>query len=116
MRINGNIPGTRKLLRTIGIPSKTQSRNAAKVLFQKPTRCNNTGAAVEAAVVIGSVGLLGGTEAVETAAAATGIAGIPVGVGSEGCVFNVEAVATIIAPRPSSVATHQINMPRMGTM
>ena len=57
-----------------------------------------------------------GTPVGVTMAADAADAGIPVGVGSEGPEFKVEAVATMIAPKPSSVATHQTNAPSTGTI
>src|SRR5947208_16704781 len=101
-----------KWFRTIGMPSRTQSRKAAKVRFQKPTRCRRTGA-VETAAVIGGTASVSGTvpPGVGELGVATGIIGTPLGVGTVGWLFNADAVATIMAPKPSNVATSQINSP-----
>ena len=45
---------------------------------------------------------------------AADVVGTPTGVGTVGWLFNVEAVATIMAPNPSNVATHQISNPSTG--
>src|SRR3954469_16098080 len=116
--ISGNMPGIMKWLRIIGMPRSTQSRNAAKVRFQNPTRWRRIGA-LETAVVNGGTASVSGTVPAgfrTGPVVVTGVIGTPTGVGTLGWLFNVEAVATIMAPNPSKVATHQISNPRTGTM